>query len=195
MQEGDPATTVAQTRVPTRWDDWSGIPGPIAEFIRQLGVRCTVGTPIIVEGRLWGALALHSTQDSPLPADTPARLGQFTDLVATAIANAQARAEVERLADEQAALRRVATLVAEGAPATAVFDAVAAEMAGLLDADGVTLSRYEPDMEIVVVAHHGSHKLPLGQRLSHPGENVTSLVRRDERSSCASLPTGSFPQC
>ena len=98
--------------------------------------------------------------------------------------NAQVYARFRRVADEQAALRRVATLVAEGAPATAVFDAVAAEMERLLGADGVTLSRYGPDEEVIVVAHRGSdpRRVPPGTRVSHRGENVTSLVRRSERS-------------
>ncbi|HVH24575.1 MAG TPA: AAA family ATPase, partial [Pseudonocardia sp.] len=47
-------------------------------------------------------------------------------------------AQFRRIADEQAALRRVATLVAEGGSPTAVFDAVAAEMERLVDADRVT---------------------------------------------------------
>ena len=84
----------------------------------------------MVEGELWGADHRRAGQRAPAPPDTEARLAKFTDLVATAIANAEARAEVERLAEEQAALRRVATLVAEGASPTAVFDAVAAEMEG-----------------------------------------------------------------
>jgi signal transduction histidine kinase len=77
----------------------------------------------------------------------------------------------------------VATLVAEGASPTGVFDAVAAEMEGLLDADGVTLNRYEPVGEVTVVAHRGSDasKVPPGTRVKHEGENVTTAVRRTER--------------
>ena len=95
----------------------------------------------------------------------------------------QAEAEVERLADEQAALRRVATLVAEGAEPTAVFDAVAGEMEGLLDADQVALNRYEPGAEIAVLAHRGLDvaRTPVGSRLSHAGESVTATVRRTGR--------------
>jgi len=52
----------------------------------------------------------------PLPADAEARLAGFTELVATAIANMQARVELQSSADEQAALRRVAELVARAAP-------------------------------------------------------------------------------
>ena len=68
--------------------------------------------------------------------------------MATAIANTESHATANRLTEEQAALRRVAMLVADGAAPAAVFDAVAAEMEGLLGADGVTLSRYEPDEEV-----------------------------------------------
>ena len=91
----------------------------------------------------------------------------------------RSEAYLAQLADEQAALRRVATLVAEGAPPTSVFDAVAAEMERLLGADGVTLSRYEPGDEVTVVAHVGPNAslVPPGTRVSHAGENVSSMVR------------------
>jgi signal transduction histidine kinase len=94
--------------------------------------------------------------------------------------NARLYAEFRRIADEQAALRRVATLVAQGAPPTAVFDAVTAEIERLLDADGVTLGRYEPGEEVTVVAHRGAGAeiTPPGTRVSHQGQNVTTLVRR-----------------
>jgi signal transduction histidine kinase len=57
-------------------------------------LRSSVGVPISVEGRLWGVLVVSSTHEEPLPADTEARLVGFTDLVATALANADARAEL-----------------------------------------------------------------------------------------------------
>ena len=94
-EEGDPATLIAQTRAPARIDDWSRVPGPLAAFARdELGIRSSVGSPILVEGRLWGALAVHSRQARPLPATTESRLLNFTDLVGTAVANAQARSEL-----------------------------------------------------------------------------------------------------
>ena len=70
-------------------------------------------------------------EGGPLPPDAEPRLEQFTELVGTAIANAEARVELARLADEQAALRRVATLVAEEAPAAELFAKVAEEVAGV----------------------------------------------------------------
>ncbi len=183
MQPGDPAATIADTRAPARWEDWSTIPGPIAAFIRELGVRCSAGTPIIVGGRLWGALAVHWRRAPPVPPRTESRMGQFTELVGTAVANAEARAEIERLAEEQAALRRVATLVAEGAQPGAVFEAVVAETQALIGSDGVSLARYEPAEYVVLVAHTGANaaRVPPGTRVNHQGNNLTSTVRRTER--------------
>jgi PAS domain S-box-containing protein len=177
------ASLVFRTGQPVRIDDYGTTSGPIADAIRRIGVRCAVATPIMVEGRVWGAMITGTSGEEPLPSETESRLAQFADLVATAIANADARAEVERLAEQQAALRRVAILVAEGAPPAAVFDAVATEIEGLLGADGATLSRYEPDEEVTIVAHRGLNATPLapGTRTSHKGENVTSLVRCSER--------------
>jgi PAS domain S-box-containing protein len=183
-EPGDPTTMIAETLRPARVDDWTTVPGPIAAFLRDgAGVRSSVGSPIVVKGRLWGALAVHSKQHAPLPPDTETRIAQFAELVATAIANVEARAEVERLAEEQAALRRVATLVAEGAAPTAVFDAVAGEMEALLDADQVALNRFEPGGVIAVLAHRGLdvERTPVGTRVSYEGESVTAMVQRTGR--------------
>ena len=57
-------------------------------------MRSTVGCPITVEGRLWGLIGVSSAPPEPLPADTEARLTDFAELAATAIANAEARAEL-----------------------------------------------------------------------------------------------------
>jgi signal transduction histidine kinase len=124
-----------------------------------------------------------TSQDEALPPDTESRLAQFTELMATAIANTESRARADGLAHEQAALRRVATLVAEGGSPTAVFDAVAAEMEAVLNADQVSLSRYEPGDAVTIVAHRGANasRVPPGSRASHEGDNVTTLVRQTER--------------
>jgi hypothetical protein len=111
------------------------------------------------------------------------RLADFTELVATAISNLQARAEGERLATEQAGLRRVATLVAEGAEPATVFDAVAREMERLLGADQVSLGPHEAHADITVVADRGTgpSRLRLGLRLRLPEQSVTTTVRRTGR--------------
>jgi signal transduction histidine kinase len=151
--------------------------GPIAERLKAGGVRAAVATPIVVQGRLWGAMLAASAHDPSLPSDTESRIGQFTELMATAIANADARAEVARLADEQAALRRVATLVAHGAHPSAVFDAVTREVAEVLDASAVSLARYDDDV-LTVVAQSGTAYVRIGERLPLGGTNVTSTVLR-----------------
>jgi signal transduction histidine kinase len=65
----------------------------LPEHIRAEGLRAVVAAPITVEGRLWGAITVGSRSEEP-PPDTEARLAGFTELVATAIANAEAQAEL-----------------------------------------------------------------------------------------------------
>src|SRR4051812_21750080 len=111
------STMVCRTGLPARIDQ-GRMTGAMAEVVvHRWGVRSSVGVPIVVEARVWGVLIVASTRDQPLPAETETRLSRFTELVATALANAQARVELRDYADEQAALRQVATLVARGAPA------------------------------------------------------------------------------
>jgi PAS domain S-box-containing protein len=157
--------------------------GPSSRIADDSAVAA-VACPIVVGGRTWGAMIVATDGAEPFPPETETRIAQFSDLVATAIANTEARAEVERLAEEQAALRRVATLVAEGASPSAVFDAVAGEMQRLLDADHVVVCRYEPGTELTVLAHRGSsaQKMAPGGRMSHEGDSVEEAVRRTERS-------------
>jgi signal transduction histidine kinase len=181
IEPGDPAWVLVEHGRPNRVDDWAAIPGPMAAVIRdKLGVRSSVGCPVVANGQLWGGVAVHSKRHDALPPDSQARIAQFSDLLATAIANTEARAEVERLAAEQSALRRVATLVAEGAAPTAVFDAVAAEMERLLKADGVILGRYESGGELTLLARRGlsTSMVPRGARATHEGNYVTTMVRR-----------------
>ena len=127
------ASRVFRTGRPARIDDYARASGPIAEAVRPTGLRCAVATPIMVEGRLWGAMITGTTGEEPLPPETESRLGQFTELMATAIANTESRARADRLTEEQAALRRVATLVAKEAPPAEVFAKVAEELANVLE--------------------------------------------------------------
>jgi signal transduction histidine kinase len=87
-------TRVRETGRPARIDDFTGRPGTIADVVRAWGVRSSVGAPITVEGRLWGVMVVSSTRERSLPAQTEARLAGFTELTATAIANAEGWAQV-----------------------------------------------------------------------------------------------------
>jgi signal transduction histidine kinase len=65
-----------------------------AKYLSDLGLHSGVRAPILVAGRLWGTAVVGSRRPEPLPADTEPRVGDFADLVATAIANAEARSEL-----------------------------------------------------------------------------------------------------
>ena len=177
------APRILKTGRPVRIDDWRDVPGAIGDYVRtRMRLSSSVGSPIVVEARVWGNLAVHSTT-GPLPRDTEARIARFTELVATAIINAQTRAEVERLADEQAALRRVATLVARERQPAEVFAAVAEEVGRLLPVESTAMLRYEDDGTTTVVASWGGvgDSLAVGTRLPLGGENVTTEVHRTGR--------------
>ncbi|MEN3264605.1 histidine kinase, partial [Pseudonocardia sp.] len=156
------AALVFETGRPARIDDYGDASGPAADVVRPSGLRAAVGVPISVEGRLWGVLEVAYMREQPLPADTEARLAGFTELVATAVANAEAgaaltasRARIVAAAD--AARRRVERDLHDGAQQrlvslalhlrgtvtaamppgagelTAELDSVAAELGGVLD--------------------------------------------------------------
>ena len=176
------STIVHETRRPVRIEDYGQATGEIAAFRRAWGVRAIVGVPITVEGEIRGVMAVASTTDNPLPGDAEERLASFTELVATAYANAEAREALRRVADEQAALRRVATLVARGTPPDPVFAAVAEEVGTLLPATELALvGRYLPDESIEYVGAWSAVGDPgwLGMRVRLGGHNVSTARLRD----------------
>src|SRR6185312_16393620 len=116
LDAGTMAEQVQRTGRPARVEDYTDLSGELAAGARESRLNATAGAPIIVDGAVWGAMGM-SSPDGPLPDHAEDRLAEFTELLATAIANSQAREELTHLADEQAALRRVATLVASGAAA------------------------------------------------------------------------------
>jgi len=93
--EGSMSGLILETRCPSRIDSFEGQPGETAAVMLDLGWRSAIGAPISVEGHLWGVLVVYSKRAEPLPADTERHLGQFTQIVATAIANTESRAELE----------------------------------------------------------------------------------------------------
>ena len=194
--EGDHvAPMILRTGRPARMDTHEHAAGETAAFIRALGIQSMVGVPIVVGGQLWGSAAVAS-RTGLLPPDTEVRMADFADLVATSIANAAARAELQAgrdslreladslsvLARQQAALRRVATLVARGVTQSEVFSAVAEEMADCLNVGGAEVLRFEDNgSAVVVVASYAASGVPhldVGERLSAEGDNVSAMVLR-----------------
>ena len=183
------APMILRTGRPARMDSHEHAAGETAAVIRALGIQSMVGVPIVVGGHIWGSAAVGS-RSGPLPPDTEARMADFADLVATSIANAATRAELQAgrdslrelaenlsvLARQQAALRRVATLVARGVGQSEVFSAVAEEMAGCLNVGNAEVLRFEDDgAAIVVVASYAEPGVP------HLRARRTSLHRRGQR--------------
>jgi signal transduction histidine kinase len=156
----------AQVQI-ARVDDPAELDKTIAQIAREAGTDCAIGVPIVVGGRTWGALVAVSTTSEPLATGSAARLANFSQLVASAIASAQAREELRGLAEQQAALRRIATLVAEGAEPQAVFTAVAVEAARILGVGAVALLSYDANsgMFTKIFGTHGDRSAaPNGTR-------------------------------
>jgi signal transduction histidine kinase len=172
------ATAVFDTGRPARKDGYAEASGQIGVDARESGFRSGVGTPITVEGRLWGVVVAGSRREHSLPDDIEARLGSFTELVAMAVANAETRARLARLAEQQAALRRVATLVARGVSPEELFAAVVEEVGQLLPVDLANMCRYEPDRTQTFVATWGrpGKRFPLGSRWPLGGKNLGTIV-------------------
>jgi signal transduction histidine kinase/uncharacterized protein YoaH (UPF0181 family) len=189
------SAAVLRTGRPARVEDYAGLEGPLAAEARRVGFDrvAGAGAPIMVGGRVWGVIST-SSWDAPLPDRVEDGIAAFTELVATAIANSQARDELTRLAEEQAALRRVATLVAEGASPDVVFDAVCAEVARLVPADAAALTRYEDDGTLTVLGGRTPTGYDYVGRRFAPEGTISGLVsetRRPSRISYAEQP-GSF---
>lgn len=88
------AARILRTREPARLDSYDGVDSEIAQRLRAFGVHAGVGAPITVDGRIWGALMAGTSRDQPMPPGTEVRIGDFADLISTAIFNAESRAEI-----------------------------------------------------------------------------------------------------
>ena len=177
------AAAVQRTEAAVLVDDYANwVQDPDAP--RRLGVRSGTAAPIVVNGTLWGAIAGWWRGEAKPAAGVERRLAGFTELVATAIANADSRQEQVRLAEEQAALRRVATLVARESPPAAVLAAVADELGRLLAVESTIIYRFESDRTATVVANRGSlgERLPVGLEVPMDGEHVPGRVLRSGES-------------
>jgi GAF domain-containing protein len=164
-----------------RIEDVAGsLAGELADAGVSVGVGSAAGAPIVVEGETWGHMSIEMAKGAPLPAGVEKRLAEMTELVATAIVSSAAREELARLVNEQAVLRRVATLVAGGAPPAEVFDAVAEELGTLLEVGSSGLIRFDDERTATVVAGWGrlGEIAPAGSRLPIGGRNVISTIAR-----------------
>jgi signal transduction histidine kinase len=170
------AATIFETGRAARMDDYSKFPGEVAAAVRDSSIHAAVGAPILVEGRVWGHISVAAIRPEVLPADAEERLAGFAELVSTAVANGEARDDLRRLFAEQAALRRVATLVARGTSATDLFTAVAEEVAEIIGVSLVSVDRYDPDGHSTVLASVNNPFFPVGSRWPLDGPSVGATV-------------------
>jgi GAF domain-containing protein len=177
------AATIHETSRTARIDDYSKLDGAVAAAMQDASMRAAAGSPIVVDGKVWGHISVAAKGREPLPAGTEQRLLDFTELISTAISNAESREALARLADEQAALRRVATLVARDAPPGDVFNAVAKEVGKLLDTDITVVGRYDGDGAATATGSWSSSpgEVPVGTRSTVGGRNVLTIVAETER--------------
>jgi signal transduction histidine kinase len=162
-EEDTVARRVLVTGEPARVVDDSGSAAtPVAR---------AVGVPVRVEGRTWGALVVTAGVRSLLPG-TEDRLEQFAHVAATTLTAAKSRDALGRLAREQAALRRVAELVARGAALAEVFDAIADEASRLLGGVVTDLFRFDDGLATIVAA-----RSPVSVGVSTPIDEDTAIGR------------------
>jgi signal transduction histidine kinase len=173
-------TAALRTGRPVRMNAEQLAKGPYGAWVATLGMRAGVATPIVVGGRHWG-VTVAATSREDFPAGTESRMADFMELAAMAIANAQAEQDLRELAGTQAALRRLAMLVARGEPPEAVFAAVTRETLRHFGDGTAWMIRFEPDGAAMLVANEGAAapRARVGERWeSYPRTGLIANVLR-----------------
>jgi signal transduction histidine kinase len=83
-----------RTGRPARVDTLDRVTGDLAKMLRERGVRAAVGAPIMLAGRLWGAVIISTARPEPFPPGAEQHVANFADLAAQALANAQTREQL-----------------------------------------------------------------------------------------------------
>ena len=182
IERGAALAEVARTGEPVRMaTDDPRVPAELHERLIALGVTSLVAAPIVVSGEIWGGLVVSVTRDLSFAANVEERLGQFAGLVAVSIANAQAREELATLADEQAALSRVAVAVATEERPERLFSVVSEEIGRLFGADAGATVRYVDDQDGAVIVgawqRDGEFDAPLGVPLPFQGGAIARVAQ------------------
>ncbi len=170
------ASVMASGR-PVRVADVSVLGGATGAALRDSEIRSLVAAPIVVSGAVWGVMWVGGKRAEPLPAATETRLRDFAEFAAVAVANAESRNRLRRLADSEASLRRIATLAAEGATPKELLAAVADEAARLLDGSTVAIVRYGAGDVFEVVATHNDPVFELGSTGPIEDSSLAAAVR------------------
>jgi signal transduction histidine kinase len=169
--------TIVQGGRTARIDDYELAMISIAPELRRLGARSSIGAPIVVDGRVWGMVAACSRRVG-LPPHTEPRLTDSAELVGSAVASAESRLALSRIAETQAALRRVATLVAREPPPAEVFAAVAEEARYLTGSEVTAVLQLQSEGMATLMAGAGApySELPAGSPVPTGHGTVSALV-------------------
>ena len=179
---GSLAAQVRDTQAPARVDDFSALPGTVGELARAARLGSGCASPIVVNGTLWGKLCVFSRPGTVLSrgnGGSPLRLRRARCHGDRELRVARRPGSVgcarRELADEQAALRRVATLVARGVGPEEVFSAVTNEIAQLFGSSRALVGRFEPDGSAMVVVGEQRHSTDPGRiALASPEDYMAS---------------------
>ncbi len=182
IADGSALAKVAQTGAPVRMaTEDPGVPAELHQRLTELGVTSLVAAPIAVSGHIWGAVVVSLTGELRFEANAEERLGKFAGLVAVAVANALAREELATLAEEQAALSRVAVAVATEERPERLFSVVSEEIGRLFGADAGATVRYVDDLDGAVIVgawqRSGDVDVPLGVPLPFEGGAIARVAQ------------------
>jgi PAS domain S-box-containing protein len=85
---------VQRTKAPARVESYEGVPGELAAVLRGLGIKSEIGAPVVIDGNVWGALIAGWDESGTVPDNSESRIAGFAELIATAVANAEARSDL-----------------------------------------------------------------------------------------------------
>jgi len=197
---------VRDTAETVRFNAFDDVRGQTADLIRSTGLQASVAAPILVDGRVWGTLALGTFSPEPFPEDTEERLVAFAELVSVAIAGALTReqllasrarlvqaADVERRKLERnlhdGAQQRLVTLSIALRLARTLLEQDPQRVAELLD--GAIADAAQANDELREIAR-GLHPALLTQRGLHAA--LRSLARRSPVPVSLSAPDERLPE-
>jgi signal transduction histidine kinase len=163
---------VAQSRRPERADRLQDGPDDLAKSLLAVGIAAAVAVPIVVSRRPWGAIVAAWKHPDMAGGDTEIRMAQFTELVATAVANAESGAELAAsrrriVATADQARRRIERDLHDGAQQRLVSTVVVLKMLQkeLGDANGPVAELME---EALAGAQRGMNEVQEIARGIHP---------------------------
>ena len=179
--DGDSVSAqVYRTGRPARIESYGDVEGWVADYARGRGMQAALGVPIVVDGRLWGMIGSASLQPDDVPLETESRMAQFAELVATAISNLQARADlaasrarIVAAADEER--RRVVRDLHDGAQQRLVHAAITLKFAqqalekGADDAPGSSARRSTRSSRLRRGPRAGARDPAVGAHARRPG--------------------------